>query len=116
MQFVQITSILGDMTEQYRRGTLSDRKKIDFEDSLRQWLKGIPLSLRLYHPETKTLNKYNFKVRQLHVLYFTALIILFRHDKTDEPPSSVSVLAASFISGTFEEYLMYEDIPHLSVT
>ncbi|KAJ9609790.1 hypothetical protein H2200_006118 [Cladophialophora chaetospira] len=116
MQSVLITSILGDMTEHYRRGTLSVRKKIDFEDALRRWLKAVPLSLRLHHPETMKLNEYNFKVRQLHVLYFTALIILFRQDSKDDPPSPVSLLAASFISGAYEEYLTYEDIAHLSVT
>ena len=116
MQYVQITSILGDMTEYYRRGTLSDRKKIDFEDVLRRWLKAVPPSLRLYDAETSRLNEYNFKVRQLHVLYFTALIILFRHDNKDEPPAAVALLAASFVSGAFEEYLTYEDVAHLSVT
>ena len=116
IQFVQITSILGDLTEQYRRGTLSDRKKIDFEDALRQWLRAVPPSLQLHHPETKQLNEYNFKVRQLHVLYFTALIILFRHSRKDKPPSPVAILASSFISGAFEEYITYEDVSHLSVT
>lgn len=116
MQFVQITSILGDMTEYYCRGTLSDRKKIDFEEALRRWLKTLPLGLRLYHPETKKLNEYNVKTRQLHVLYFTSLLILFRHDKKTDPPSPVSLLASSFISGIYEEYLTYEDISHLSVT
>ncbi len=116
MQSVQITSILGDITEHYRRGTLSDRKKIDFEDSLRRWLRSIPPSLRLYHPETKKPTEYNFKVRQLHVLYFTSLIILFRQDSKNDPPSPVSLLAASFVSGSFEDYLTYEDIAHLSVT
>ncbi|KIW33032.1 uncharacterized protein PV07_04534 [Cladophialophora immunda] len=116
MHFVQITSILGDMTEEYRRGTLSDRKKIDFEDTLRRWLKAVPPSLRLYNPETKRLNEYNFKSRQLHTIYFTSLIILFRHDKRDQPPSPVSLLAASFVSGIFEEYLTWEDVSHLAVT
>ncbi|ETI27321.1 hypothetical protein G647_09511 [Cladophialophora carrionii CBS 160.54] len=128
MQFVQITSILGDMTEHYRRGTLSDRKKIDFEDSLRAWLNAVPSSLRLYRRGTETeaaaetkkgnnrLTEYDFKFRQLHVLYFTALIILFRHDNKNDPPAPVSLLAASFISGIFEEYLTHEDIPHLPVT
>ena len=116
MQYVCITNILGDMTEYYRRGTLTDRRKIDFEDMLRSWLKAVPLSLRLYHPETRKLNDYNFKIRQLHTLYFTALIILFRHEKHNQPPSPVSLLAASFISGIFEEYLTFEDISHLSVT
>ncbi|KIX93497.1 uncharacterized protein Z520_10675 [Fonsecaea multimorphosa CBS 102226] len=116
MHFVQITSILGDMTEEYRRGTLSDRKKIDFEDALRRWLKTVPPSLQLYNPETKKLNDYNFKSRQLHTIYFTSLIILFRHDKRDEPPRPVSLLAASFVSGIFEEYLTWEDVSHLPVT
>ncbi|KIW91466.1 uncharacterized protein Z519_07432 [Cladophialophora bantiana CBS 173.52] len=116
MHFVQITSILGDMTEHYCRGTLSDRKKIDFEDTLRRWLKAVPPSLRLYHLETKRLNDYNFKSRQLHTLYFTSLIILFRHENRNQPPSPVSLLASSFISGIFEEYLTWEDISHLPVT
>ncbi|OAG39438.1 hypothetical protein AYO21_06266 [Fonsecaea monophora] len=116
MHFAQITSILGDMTEEYRRGTLSDRKKIDFEDSLRRWLKTVPPSLRLYNPETKRLNDYDFKARQLHTIYFTSLIILFRQDKRDQPPSPVALLAASFVSGIFEEYLTWEDVSHLAVT
>ncbi|OAP59806.1 hypothetical protein AYL99_04808 [Fonsecaea erecta] len=116
MHFVQITSILGDMTAEHRRGTLSDRKKIDFEDTLRRWLKAVPPSLRLYNPETKRLNDYNFKSRQLHTIYFTSLIILFRQDKRDQPPSPVALLAASFISGIFEEYLTWEDVSHLAVT
>ncbi|EXJ57920.1 hypothetical protein A1O7_05343 [Cladophialophora yegresii CBS 114405] len=118
MQFVQITSTLGDMTEHYRRGTLSDRKKIDFEDSLRAWVNTLPSTLRLYRREKNTnkLTEYDFKFRQLHVLYFTALIILFRHDNKNDPPAPVSLLAASFISGIFEEFLTHEDIPHLPVT
>lgn len=116
IQFVQITSLLGDITEHCRRGTLTDRKRIDLEDSLRRWLKDLPPSLRLHNPETGKLSAYNLKTRQLHVLYFVSLIILFRQEKTSQPPSPVGLLAASFISGIFEEYLNWEDISHLSVT
>jgi hypothetical protein len=114
--FVQITSITGDMTEHYRRGTLTDRVKIDFELTLRRWLIALPPNLRLHHPDTLALTEYDFKIRQLHVLYFTALIILFRHEKRDQPPSPVSLLAASFVSGIFQEHLEREDLCHLSVT
>lgn len=116
MQFVHITSLLGDLTEHYRRGTLSERKKVDFENSLRQWIKELPAPLQLYNPETGKLREYNIKSRQLNVLYFVALIILFRQEKTNQPPSPVSLLAGSFVSGIFEEYLTWEDISHLSVT
>ncbi len=116
MQFVQITSILGDLTEHCRRGTLTDRRRIDLEDSLRRWLNNLPASLRLHSPETGKLNAYDIRTRQLHVLYFVSLIILFRQEKTSQPPSPVSLLSASFISGIFEEYLTWEDISHLSVT
>jgi hypothetical protein len=114
--FVQITSVTGDMTEHYRRGTLNDRVKIDFELTLRRWLTALPPNLRLYHPDTLVLTEYDFKIRQLHALYFTALIILFRHEKRDQPPSPVSLLAASFVSGIFQEYLEREDLCHISVT
>lgn len=116
MHFVRITSILGELTEHYCRGTLSDRKRVEIEEDLLRWLKEMPASLELFDRDSKTLKEYNFKSRQLHVPYFVALIMLFRQDKTSQPPSAISSLAASFISGIFEEYLTHEDVSHLSPT
>ncbi|KIW46105.1 uncharacterized protein PV06_01796 [Exophiala oligosperma] len=112
--FVRITSILGDMTEHYRRGTLSDRKKLNIEAELLRWLMEVPESLRLFDRDTRSLKEYSLKSRQLHIPYFTALIILFRDVTPTQTPSPLSSLAASFISGIFEEYLTHEDMSHLA--
>lgn len=112
--FVRITSILGDMTEHYRRGTLSDRKKLNIEAELAGWLMEVPESLTLFDRRSRSLKEYSLESRQLHVPYFTALIILFREAEPTQTPSPLSSLAASFISGIFEEYLTHEDISHLA--
>lgn len=114
IHFAHIILLLGDLTEHYCRGTLSDRKRVEIEDSLHQWLNDIPASLRLYDATTRRLNDYNLKSRQLHVPFFVVLVILYRPNRTSNlPPSPVSLLAASFVSGIFEEYLTWEDMAHL---
>lgn len=116
MHFVRITSILGDLTELCRRGTLSDNKRMHIEDSLLRWVNEVPASFKLHHPLTGEPYSYKSKALQLHLPYFAALIILFRQKNSDQAPSTASLLAASFISGIFEEFLTWEDITFLAPT
>ncbi|KEF58806.1 uncharacterized protein A1O9_03649 [Exophiala aquamarina CBS 119918] len=116
MHFVRITSILGDLTELCRRGTLSDNKRMHIEDSLLRWVNDVPAAFKLHHPLTGEPYSYKSKALQLHLPYFSALIILFRQKNSDQAPSTASLLAASFISGIFEEFLTWEDIAFLAPT
>lgn len=116
MHFVRITSILGDLTELCRRGTLSDNKRMHIEDSLLRWVNEVPVSFKLHDPLTGEPYSYKSKALQLHLPYFAALIILFRQKNSDQAPSTASLLASSFISGIFEEFLTWEDITFLPPT
>lgn len=114
MNFVSITRILGDLTQSCLRGDLNQNKRLEFETSLSSWISNLPEVFHLHDRTTKLLRPYSFRSRQLHAPYFVALIILFRQEAPDKCPSGVSVLAASFISGIFEEYLDWADISFVS--
>ncbi|KAK5047263.1 hypothetical protein LTR84_006785 [Exophiala bonariae] len=110
MNFISITRILGDLTQSCLRGHLTENQRLEFETSLSSWIGALPEIFHLHDRTTNLLKPYSFRSRQLHVPYFVALIILFRQEAPDKCPSGVSVLAASFISGIFEEYLDWADI------
>ncbi|KAI1614338.1 fungal-specific transcription factor domain-containing protein [Exophiala viscosa] len=114
VNFVQITQILGDLTQHCLRGDLTQQRRIETEKTLLSWLHSLPKVFHLCHRETHALNPYTVRSRQLHVPYFVILIILFRQGAPDRCPSAISVLAASFISGIFEEYLDWGDIAFVS--
>lgn len=114
VNFVQITQILGDLTQSCLRGDLTQQRRIETERSLLSWLHNLPKVYHLFDRETHALNPYTVRSRQLHVPYFVILIILFRQGAPDRCPSAISVLAASFISGIFEEYLDWGDIAFVS--
>lgn len=113
MVFVTITTILGDLTEACLRGALNSTYRIHIEGRLQQWVEKLPPQFHLHIRDTKLLTPYNFRVRQLHVPYFVALIILSRQGVPDRRPSGLGLLAASFISGIYEEYLDWEDLSHV---
>lgn len=114
INFVQIVRILADLTQASLRGNLNFGRRLEIEVSLRSWLMDLPDVFHLHDRKTRTLRPYTFRSRQLHVPYFVALIILFRQDAPDKCPSGASVLAASYISGIFEEYLDWGDISFVS--
>lgn len=111
---MRIISILGDITEHYRCGSLSERHRLNIELALLEWINGLPPALHLYDRKSLSLSPYEFKSRQLHVPYFVALIILYRSDTSSQNFSLASLLAASFVSGIFEEYIAWGDILFLA--
>ncbi|KIX05597.1 uncharacterized protein Z518_06469 [Rhinocladiella mackenziei CBS 650.93] len=114
MHFVRITSIVGDITEHCRCGGLSERRRLSIELELLRWIKDVPPALSLFDKVTQTPRTYNFKLRQLYVPFFVALIIFYRGDTTGQQFSATSLLAASFVSGIFEEYIAWADIMFLA--
>lgn len=114
--FVRINSILGDMVCHHRRGSLSERRRMDIEQSLLQWLQGMPASLRLFDHTSQTLSPYNFKFRQLYIPFFVALIIFYRPESRGSQFSLASLLAASCITTIYEEFIDWGDIAFLAPT
>jgi hypothetical protein len=114
IHFVRITSILGDITEHYRCGSLSELHRLNIETALLRWIDELPPALCLHDKTSRVLNPYEFKSRQLHGPYFVALTIFYRSESPGQHFSLMSLLAASFISGIFEEYIAWGDIMFLA--
>jgi hypothetical protein len=111
--YVEICSILGDLSQSFVRGNLSRSLRLQIETRLSAWITNMPPSLQIHSP-SGGLAPYNFLSRQLHIPYFTALTILFRPTSPSTPPSAVPLLASSFASGIFEDFLARGEIPMLA--
>jgi hypothetical protein len=59
---------------------------------------------------------HNFLARQLHVPYFSSIIILARSGSANEAFCPAAVLAASFVAGIYEDFLARDLIGLLSPT
>ena len=114
INFVSITSILGDLTQSCLRCELSHRRRAEIQDRLLGWLRELSAPFHLHDRSTGRLTPYTFGSRQLHLPYFVSLIILFRQKTPSNCPPAISLLAASYISGIFEEYLDWGDIAFVS--
>ena len=120
--YVEISSILGRLTEHCRRKTLTREARQNLENRLYRWTRDLPPSLRLFcSPNTpegaaspkSTLTRYNFESRQLHIPYFTCLAIMLRPNPGESASLGV-LLASSFIAGIFEDFLARDEIQFLS--
>lgn len=120
--YVEISSILGHLTEHCRRKTLTREARQNLENRLYRWTRDLSPSLRLFctrstsedgtSPKT-TLARYNFESRQLHIPYFTCLAIMLRPNPGESASLGV-LLASSFIAGIFEDFLARDEIQFLS--
>jgi hypothetical protein len=112
--YVGISCILGDLTQSYlRKHGLQEHKK-SLEDRLFRWLKTLPENLQLCRPvEGRPLKQYSFQARQLHIQYFTVLVILYRPPDPKLAPSTASLLASSFIAGIFEDFMARDELRYL---
>lgn len=116
MAYVEISSVLGDLTEHSVRGTLGHSDRVSIEHRLLRWISDLHPDFHIHDRRSKQLNQYNFKARQLHVPYFTALSILFRPTVLDTPPPLASVLSSSFVAGISEDFLVRGEVPLLPST
>ncbi|KAF2642358.1 hypothetical protein P280DRAFT_396646 [Massarina eburnea CBS 473.64] len=112
--YVGISCILGDLTQSYlRKHGLQEHKK-SLEDRLFRWLKTLPEHMQLCRPtEGRPLKPYDFEVRQLHVQYFTVLVILNRPTDPKLAPSIASLLASSFVASIFEDFMARDELRFL---
>lgn len=106
--------MLGDLTQSYlRKHGLQEHKK-SLEDRLFRWLKTLPEHLQLCKAsEDRPLKPYNFEARQIHVQYFTVLVILNRPTDPKLSPSTASLLASSYVAGIFEDFMARDELRYL---
>ncbi|CAI6337993.1 unnamed protein product [Periconia digitata] len=112
--YVDISCILGDLTQSYlRKHGLQEHKK-SLEDRLFRWIRTLPPHLQLYKTQdTQSSTPYDFETRQLHIQYFTVLVILNRPTDPKFSPSTASLLASSYIAGIFEGFLARDELQFL---
>lgn len=120
--YVEISSILGHLTQHCRHKTLSRQARQDIENRLYRWTRDLPAELRLFkiHSEPsdrrqhshQKLSQYSFEARQLHIPYFVSLAILFRPSQGRSPSPAV-VLASAFVAGIFEDFLARDEVQFL---
>lgn len=119
--YVEIGSILGHLTQCYRRKSFTRHMRQSIENRLYRWMRDLPASLRLFNRHSpssewetskNTLAPYRFEARQLHIPYFICLAIMCRPSPGNSPSPAV-VLASSFVAGIFEDFLARDEIQFL---
>lgn len=111
MTYVAVSQIFGNIGECYRRGAITEERLKSIGNDLYVWLHELPCHLQLFNQELGAgLNTYDFVSRQIHVIYFTTLILLLR---AYSPTAKGAVLAASFIAAIFEEFLIRDEVRYL---
>ncbi|ODH39352.1 hypothetical protein ACO22_01920 [Paracoccidioides brasiliensis] len=121
ISYVELASLLGDLTQCCCRKYLSRQKRQYIEGALYRWTRELPNHLHLFRRTSShdgsssklALAPYSFEARQLHILYFIILAILFRSSPPASTPSAAAVLASSFVAGIFEDFLARDEIRFL---
>ncbi|KAL5363710.1 fungal-specific transcription factor domain-containing protein [Aspergillus floccosus] len=120
--YVEICSILGQLTRHCRRNALNRDSRRSIYNSLYRWSRELTTGLRLFQSSSEidgvphpgpSLSRYNFEARQLHIPYFVCLIILCRPATQASTPSGATILASSYIAGVFEDFLARDEIRYL---
>lgn len=114
VSFVSICQLLGDVAQCYRRKCLTPSRRQDLENALYRWIKELPREFHVLHKDRKyPVGSYNFEARQLLVPYFVILVILNRGPVAGSIPSTVSLVASSFVASIYEEFIARDEIRHL---
>jgi hypothetical protein len=117
MHYVEVTTILGDLTECYTRKHMSRHHKERVHNTMAQWTHNLPEELRLFQKLGSSpdlhISRYNFIARQLHVPYLVVLATMHKSMTPNAGPSAVSILAASYVAGIYEDFLARDEIQYL---
>lgn len=97
---MEICTILGRLG----RASLPDghlrSHRADISGSLYRWISQLPPELQLTAGAD-----FDLEVRQLHLLYFTSISILYGLGSSTDTCSAASILASSCVARTFEDFL-----------
>ncbi|KAK4946551.1 hypothetical protein LTR10_014403 [Elasticomyces elasticus] len=85
------------------------------QDSLSVWITTLPRSLSLSQDgDSAHFKPYSFEARQLHVLYYVAVVLLYRQKTLSGPLSSAAVIASSTIAGIFGDFIARDEVRFLN--
>ncbi|KAJ5601623.1 hypothetical protein N7510_011157 [Penicillium lagena] len=115
MAHVNISLIMGDVTQTYLRHQLSPLKRREIRNALYCWVTELPDKLCLFSQgPARRLNPYDMCTRSLYVPYFVTVLILYRSVTPHETSTTIGAVASSFICGIFEEFLARDECRFLA--
>lgn len=105
--YTDICSILGQCGQALNEGYFHS-SRLELGRSLHRWIRDLPASLRLDNALS-----YDFEVRQLYLVYFTTVSVLYGPVKCGERAPVAPILAASCLARVFEDFLVRDHIRYL---
>lgn len=109
-----ICALLAEVTEFRRRKRFFPEDRKNFENALYRWVRELPSELRVFsRSDNRSLNSYNFKSRQLAVVYFVTVLVLHRTEGPSASASTPAMVASSFLAGLFEDFLSRDELRFL---
>ncbi|KAF5678610.1 major facilitator superfamily transporter [Fusarium heterosporum] len=116
--WVDICTVLGDISSCCMRRHMSRTKRLYIVNSLCRWTTSLPQELWVapssQPPHSYFANSHNLPARQLYLPYFTSLIVLSRMQHSAGSLSVTATLAASFVARIFEDFLARDEIKVLA--
>ncbi|KAK4552274.1 hypothetical protein LTR86_010444 [Recurvomyces mirabilis] len=118
--YVDICCALGDVVESFARDAMTKSRRLAIENVLFRWSRSLPGWLQVSQwNEVRhewNLRPYDFRARQLNVIYFVTLTILSKSSGPSRAISPTAICAASYIAGMYEDFLARDQIRLLSPT
>ncbi|KAJ5951660.1 uncharacterized protein N7479_010073 [Penicillium vulpinum] len=118
LQRTKICIILGKISDaqygRHQRSILEETTNID--EYLKQWIDELPQGLRLYEFDGQTRAPYRRAASELHIMYFTCIILSYRLTESARLGSvslKVSIVAASCMLQLFKEIYYRSEIAFL---
>ena len=115
--YVRASILLGDVAEACQQGNVTQARFAELRNALLWWLKELPSTIRLFRPEIQpTATEENFNIRQVYMLYLSAVAILHRSIRSTNTPSAVELITSSFIVGLFEDFHTLSELRRLNAS
>ena len=113
--YVRASILLGDVAESCQQGNVTQARFAELRNALLWWLKELPSSIRYFGPEIRPVAAdENFDIRQIYMLYLSAVAILHRSIRSTNAPSAVELITSSFIVGLFEDFHTRNELRRLN--
>jgi len=110
--YASICQLLGDIVESCLRPQQQpNQHHKSLENALYRWVKQDFRNITTLIPGSSL--QYTLEARQIMLTYFANLIILDRTPTSDGVPSARSLVASSFISGIYKEFLSRDELSRL---
>ncbi|KAK5052113.1 hypothetical protein LTR84_002917 [Exophiala bonariae] len=116
--YVELSLIMGRFTRHEIQKSSSKDLNTAIEDALYRWTRNLPEHLQLSNRSTngsnsslcQSVKSYTLESRQLNVLYFTTIILIYRSKSLDGPFPTAAVMAASTVAGIIEDFVARDEV------